>query len=562
MRRYTLCKRTSTKKDRNGNKRTWTSETYYISYYENRERVWFDTETKDLEEAQKIYEQKVEEFECRTVYIFLKAHGWLSDTKNPLYVDSNSGSIRYHLKYAHSHKNARYLQIILEELKDPIRDINFKSLNRNDVQKFKDRLTELKTYTDGHGCKREVTYTFRNNVLSAFSTIWSYYLKTGKAGIQDNPFLKVDKFVKTKPVKKKYIFTPEDYRDIFNREIINGVIPQSYYKTKHDGSLKKLTFEKWKEVTSDLWLDFFELIFLTGMRGGEAAALCVNSFPPEYDGYVVNIDRAFKSGLRKEDVNSPSSEVEVIGKPKTNEIRKIVLCDRARDITQKYMRDKSGDDLLFTLPSVRGENKYSTYLLSQKRSFAFHLFINEMNLSLGLTDNDDKALSLHGARTSLNTNLLGLKKHNEWLIAYALGWTSHALTNTQRKHYTDYSIQELADLARDINLLYLKKEFKWLPKPIKIQNSSRQARVSILLKRSEKKHWIERLVKNAKWLYRTEEKIEDIEEFLALPQEELETKKGNYYIGIINTFLKENLRLNRDELEDLKSSYDFSWDRV
>lgn len=48
MRTYTLCHRT---KDRlyKGERKTWTSKNFYISYYEKRERKWIDTGFEDEE---------------------------------------------------------------------------------------------------------------------------------------------------------------------------------------------------------------------------------------------------------------------------------------------------------------------------------------------------------------------------------------------------------------------------------------------------------------------------------------------------------------------------------
>lgn len=493
MRTYNLCHRIATRKNKKGEIKTWKSKNFYISYYENRERKWIDTGCEDEEAARLFYDKKVAELECGTVYEFLKQHNWLDATKNPLYVDSNEGNINYHLHYAHSLKNVRYLQIILEDIKDPIKDCLFEDVSRKDVQEFKDRLANLKTYIDGHGHERETTTTFKNKTIAAFSTIWSYYLRTGKANIRSNPFLSVEKFKKKTPITKKYIFTPEDYSDLFDREVLETLEPISFYDSKRNGSLTPLSKEKWTELVNSIWIDFFEFVFLSGLRGGEAAAICVDSFEPGYHYYVLDVDRAFKSGLRKADVNSNSRTVEIIGKPKTGETRRIVLCDRAREIAVKYLAGKTGKDLLFTLPMKKGQNKYSTYLLSQQRANAFRLFIGEMNAQYHFTDKDNEALSLHGARTSLNSVLLDKTNLREGLIAYVMGWTSHSLTTTQREHYTRYEINDLIDVAREINRLYLKKDFKGFPSVEEQKAISRQSRRAEIMKRSEKLRWIKEL---------------------------------------------------------------------
>ena len=549
QRTYKLCHRVATRRGRNGELKTWQSKTYYISYYEERKKKWLDTGLEDEEAAKEFYNKKIPELECGTVYEFLRQHNWLDETNNPLYVDSNKGNISYHLNYAHSKKNVRYLKIILEEIKDPIRDCPFTDLTRKDVQAFKDRLADLETYTDGHGHKRTTTATFKNKTLAAFSTIWSYYLRTGKANVKTNPFLQIEKFKKTTPTKKKYIFTPEDYSYLFDRSVLETIVPISSYDTKHAGQKKPLTVEQWDDLINSIWIDFFEFVFLTGMRGSEAAAVCVNSFEPGYEYFVLNINRAFKSGLRKNDVNFNPRGIEIIGKTKTGESRTIVLCTRAREIAMKYMKGKSGDDLLFTLPMKGRQNPFSTYLLSHNRTIAFRLFMDEMNAQYDFTEKDDEALSLHGFRTSLNSILLEQTNLRESLIAYVMGWTSHSLTETQREHYTQYKVDDLIDVAREINRLYLDEEFSWKPITAKVRTISRQDRRAAIMKSSGKYRWINKLRKalvelRQKVLIGEYELDEDGEEygglidkintFLDLDLETMKNKNSDFYFPLLN----------------------------
>lgn len=495
MRTYNLSRRTINRIDKNGVKKTWTSKTFYISYYEKRKKIWIDTGIEDEEEASKFFRSKIEEIEGGTVYQFLKKNHWLEETRNPLYVDSRRGAINYHLQYAHSLKNVRYLQIILEDIKDPIGDCIFVDLSRKDVLDFKDRLDKLDTYIDAQKRIRKVTSTFRNGCLNAFSTIWSYYLRTGKVDIKTNPFLQVEKFKKNKDPQKKYIFTPEDYRDIFDREILESIEPISYYKTKMDGSLKQLSIEKWHEIIHGVWIDFFEFIFLTGCRGSEAAAITIDSFEPNSNFFLLNINKAIKAGLRKKIVNEEDPSVDIIGDTKTSEKRQIVLCNRARDIVEQYADGKKPNELLFTVPNINEDNKYSSLLLSQNRAYMFNLFIGEMNAHYNFVDDiDNEVLTLHGARTSMNTNLLLHTTLRESLIAAVMGWTSHSLTNTQRKHYTKYGINDLIDVAKQINRLYLNKEFSGFTAQYEQKDSSRKNIKNEIIYRNKKSKWIDMII--------------------------------------------------------------------
>ena len=566
MRNYEIVFREQIRKDKNGATKKWVSTNYYIRYYKKSRRYWVNTNTSNYDDAVEFAKKKMAELEKGTVYEFLKAENWLDPIRNPIYYHSRKGNITYtKVNYAHSSKNARYLQIVLEQLKDPIGDINFSDVTAKDAQEFKERLSDYKTYTDAHGKKREITTTFKLGTFSAFSVIWTYYIKTGKSNLKYNPFSMVGTFKKPEVQHKKYIFTPQDYRDLFNRNIYKGITPSSSYKSKHDGSLKPLTKEKWDEITQGMWCDFFELIFLSGLRGSEAAALRADSFPDEYEGYVLDVNWAIKSGLRKENINNEIKDVQVFGPPKTEEKRRIVLCDRAHDICQKYLRGKKGSDLLFTLPGKSG-NKYSTLLLSQQRANAFRLFINEMNQYLNFVDEDSTdTLCLHGARTSLNTNLLGLRQHDEWLIAYYLGWKSESLTKTQEKHYTDYSIESLISVANSINKLYLGKEFTWTPKPQEVKKNTRQENIQILLAKAAKNNWVENFrssLERFSELTGASSRVPEIEEFLSMPVEKAQRLKHIYYANLIHSALALNLRTSRMNLEEFLSSYDESWDKL
>ena len=242
----------------------------------------------------------------------------------------------------------------------------------------------------------------------------------------------------------------------------------------------------------------------------------------------------------------------------------MVLCERAHTIVMKYMEGKKGDDLLFTLPMKKKDNRYSTLLTSQQRANAFRLFINEMNQYLNFVDESKlDTLCLHGARTSLNTNLLGLHQHDEWLIAYCLGWKSDSLTRTQEKHYTEYPISSLIEIAKTINKLYLGEEFTWTPKPQEVKKLSRQEQIQVLLAKAAKNRWVENFTSTLKRFAETTpaaSRVPEIEKFLDTPVEKAQRLKHFYYANLIHSVLALNLRSSRANLEELLSNYDMSWD--
>ena len=566
---YKVMLRQLTRIDSHGERKTWTSTTYYISYYQKGVRVWKNTELTDKEKAEEYAKNFIATLEKGTVLEFLKQNHWFEPAKSPAFIDSRKGNISWKLNYAQSRKNSRYLQIILEKIKDPIGECLFENVSRKDTQAFRERLKDLKSYKDGRNVEREVTSTFKNNVLSAFRVTWKYYMKTGAANVEKNPFQLLENFKDVKEEHKhKYIFTPDDYKDLFNRELLNSIEPITTFKSKHDGTEKPLTKEKWSELVNSFWIDFFELAFLTGARGGELAALRVKSFPESYEGYVMVIDSALKSGLRKSDVNNEIEEVKVFDETKTGEERKIVLCDRAREIAAKYCKGKKPDDLLFSTAGKDG-NRYSTLLTSQKRSQVFNLFINEMDAQIGLLPPDSNdVLSLHGFRTSLNTQLLAAG-NKEWVVAYALGWQSRSLTQTQGKHYTKVEIPDLIELAATINQLYFGIPFTWRSAAKKRATIDRQQRVANILNASRKIRWINQLRSQfleirQKFLANeydeyNEDTVNAISEFLDYSVEELNKKNFDFFEPYLSkVILDEEVQYADDHLglQTLLRSYE------
>ena len=577
MTNYKVLPRKHIVKGKNGDSKTTFYKHYYISYYKGGDRKWVNTNVEYIEDnadkakaAEDFAKDYMAKLDKGTVYEFLKQNHWFEPANSPAFLDSRKGSLGWNLNYAQSRKNARYLQIILEEVKDPIRDCLFEKVSRKDTHAFRERLKELQSYVDGHGNTRVVTSTFKNNVISAFRVTWKYYKETGVgADIEKNPFRELKKFKDVdEEHKQKYIFTPEDYHDLFNRELLRCINPITTYKSKHDGSEKKLTKEKWDELVNSFWIDFFELAFLTGARGGELAALKVESFPEKYEGYVMIINGALKSGLRKNDVNNETDTVRVFDKTKTENSRKIVLCDRARTITQKYMEGKKPGDLLFSLPMKKKENRYSTLLVSQKRAQAFSLFINEMDAQIGIPHDSNEVLSLHGFRTSLNTNLLAAG-NKEWVVAAALGWESRALTKTQGENYTKVELSDLIKLAASINRLYFNRDFTWKPADTKRATIDRQQRVANILNASRKIRWINQLrsafleIRQKFFSHEYDEYNEDtveiISNFLDIKVEELEKKNIDFFEPIICKVLADeevDYDADNQQLRDLLTSYD------
>lgn len=458
MRKYELDYRKSKKKDKSGNYREWTSTTYYLIYYENRKKKYIDTRKSNIREAEDEKERLIKEIEGGTVYSVIKNNKWLSEKESPLYLSYKAHTTDYHYQYAQSQKNVRYLKIILEQFKDEIGDKLFCSLSPEDVDDFLIRLSKYSEYKDAKKNTREITNAFRNCTIDAFSTIYNYYLRTGEIKVKSNPFYKKKRFPKKTEHRKRFIYTPEIINLCFEQELLEKIEPITLIETAHGE--KPLSKEKWLSICNSIYKDFFHFVALTGMRGSEASSIRVNQFVKDTDFRVLNINGAFKAGLRKNDVDNNDGSVDIIGTTKSGKPRRIVLCDEANRIIKKYAYGKTEDDLIFINDNKKSE--YSSFLLSQERARVFRIFINELNAQFNFTD-DPLSLTIHGFRTSLNSVLIDNTGLRESLIAHYFGWESTTLQKTQLKHYTQYSDADLRSVANEINKLYSGREMIWQP---------------------------------------------------------------------------------------------------
>ena len=461
---------TEKKKDKSGNYREWTSKTYYLIYYEGRKKKYKDTHETDRSKAEEEKERLIKEIEGGTVYSVIKNNKWLSEKESPLYISYRNKTTNYHYQYAQSQKNVRYLRIILEQLKDGIGDKLFTSLSPEDVDDFLSRLKNYTEYKDAKNNIRKITNAFRNCTIDAFSTIYNYYLRTGEIKVKSNPFHKKMRFPKKTDHRQRFVYTPEVINLIFEKELLDKIQPITTYETAH--GIKTLTKEKWDEIVNSVYLDYWHFVALSGLRGSEASSIRINQFEKGSSFYILNVNSAFKAGLRKNDLALNDGSVDIIGSTKSGKPRRIVLCDEANRIVRKYAEGKADTDLLFQNENKKTE--YSRFLLSQNRARVFRIFINELNAQFGFTD-DELSLTIHGFRGALQSNLLEKTNLRESLIAYSL-------QKTQQKHYTHFSDSDLYSVANEINKLYFGKEMIWQPTDDKKESLKYQDKRLAILK--------------------------------------------------------------------------------
>ena len=462
MRAYTVAKRVIAKKRPDGTTYKWESPTFFLSYYKNRKKVFENTNCKDEAAAKDWATERMKRVEGETLRDFLENNNWFSDTRNPLYLDANSDpkKIKYNYLYGQSQRNTRYLEMIIKDIKDPIGDVPYNAIDRREADKFRDRLLDMEFYTDKKGNSRKVTTTFRNRVILSLSVIFNYYIKYKREYFLYNPFEKFAIPDSTKTQKSKFVFSPKQIRYMFNESLLEKMYPKSLVND-YKGRITVLSEERWLSLVHSLYFRLFKFIAYTGTRGNEACCLTVGQFDKRYDCRVVYIDRAYKSGVTPVDALKKKDEIAVVGTPKSGKSRTIVLCDEAYFAVADLLEGKDDNQLVFSLN--QNGKELEDPLFSNTKNYNFRVFINEIKEQFNIQTKDNEELTLHGFRTSLNSNLINRSALRESLIAAYLGWTSKTLTNTQRIHYTHYDIDHLWEVASVINEMYSGTPIRWTP---------------------------------------------------------------------------------------------------
>ncbi|OQA43912.1 MAG: site-specific tyrosine recombinase XerC [Spirochaetes bacterium ADurb.Bin315] len=296
------------------------------------------------------------------------------------------------------------------------------AISRADAQELSNELYRNRTYRnvlcEGHPDISENNGDYRINIISLKSFFTFYYEEL--AIIENNPFSKI-KIPKSKHAHtQKPIFTELQLRLAFNKDRLNSI--------EIDDSKEKA---KWNTFLSSTYFKAFKFIALTGMRSGEVRALQWKQISNDI---LVTINQAFKEN---------STDISVIGKPKWDKTRKIILCDSAYEI----IKDKSNDAGGFVFQNEKGKP-----LSAKTWSDKFNYFISVLNKKVFF---GDSPFTSHSFRATLNTLLIMQANVPESLIRKYLGWSeSPSLSAVQEKHYTSFSEVDTLKIAEGIERIY------------------------------------------------------------------------------------------------------------
>jgi integrase len=419
----------------------WSSKTYYVRFYDNGKLSYINTDQTSKKaadiKAREIISKipiKVKVSEASVRHLSLKQYlinnEWLSNTENPLYKDFKSGLSQHSFQLRASSLKVRYLNKIFMELNDPLGEVLYFNISKDDIRKFKESLL---TY--------EMTNNIRNTIIYSLSSVYSYLIKNDKY-IKSNPFTTSQIEMFKVVDKKKYVFAPYQVYYLFNLDLLEKIEPVN------------TTQMKWDNLLESDYFKAFKFAAYTGMRKSEITALTVG----QIEDRVVHINRAFKDTAGK-----------ITGLPKNGKARDIVLCDEVYEIIADNIKDKRSSDFVFK--NRKGLSIHGNYSTSWTR------FKEEIFEAFDIKMNTEKyRFSPHGLRKSLNTNLLKFTDSNikESYIRFYCGWSDaiNTLTAVQEEHYTGYGVDQLTKIANEIQKIYVSDVINEVIHPKKETNPS------------------------------------------------------------------------------------------
>ena len=444
------------------------SKHYYVRFRVNGQLKYVRLNATKKKEAEKeavlAYAKEAERippaYSRNSLKTYLTKNKWFSPTENPLFLESKSNLPDARMGYHATKRLTFSLRYVFEELNDELGKLPYQNVTKKDVKAFMTRLVAQK---DKKG--NPIPISRVNRILSALSDVYKYIISNDDESIA-NPFDKsVTKRLKQSAPKEKFVFEPEEIKRMLNPDLLRRC--KDVEITIGESTKKPFHYNR------EWWLGFLDsphykllsFMALTGLRRNEACALTKAVFDKN-NGRVVKIKNAFKSIPSIERMKNwldGNQEYKVIGLPKTERERTIILCDKAY-YTIEPLLEACEKDSDFIFVTKRGEGKYrNLYHLyyGQYRPFYrafFEIFCRNFNISIP----DDKDVSPHCLRTSLNTNLLkNAKDIKESWVAFYMGWLAETLTRTQQTHYTHYGPNEMWQVANSINLIYTGQEMLW-----------------------------------------------------------------------------------------------------
>ena len=445
------------------------SEHFYIRFRTNGKLKYVKLKATDKKnantEAIQVYAKETANaqpaYSRNSLKAYLKKNKWFSPTENPLFIESIHKIAGSRMGYHATKRLTFSLRYVFEELDDEIGRLPYQEIKKKDVKAFRARLLASK---DKKG--NAIPASRINRIFSALSDVYNYIIENDDESLT-NPFDKsVLKRLETPKAKAKFVFDKTEIQRMLNPDLLKRI--KDVDITLGEGTTRPYHYnqEWWLAFLDSPHYKMLSLMALTGLRRNEACALTKGAFDKN-NGRVVKIKDAFKSIPSIERMKNwldGNQEYPVIGLPKTEKERTIILCDKAYHIIAPLLAECEKDtDFIFVTKRGSGNYRNLHHLYyGQYRPYYrafFEVFCKNFNISIP----DDEEVSPHCLRTSLNSNLLkyaGQEIKESW-VAFYMGWLSETLTKTQGAYYTQYGPKEMWKVANAINLVYTGQEMLW-----------------------------------------------------------------------------------------------------
>lgn len=386
--------------------------------------------------------------------------GWLNAKRNPKYLKAQANQKNFGLVQAKKISNslthmfidvgdvdtfATYLRVnkIIKNNKiDDYVDLAtkpFHQLTRDDASRFTNFIHEYCNWLKVNKKKPGDMYFMcqaRINIVA----LKSFYTHSTDVRLAKDNIFKNEDIPKPSNKENKPKFTPEQINLLFNKDFA-----------------KYISDKEFKGFSSSPQFRAYAFMAYTGMRSGEVRALRWKQISD--DNKVVVIDSAFKLD---------STKKELIGLPKWDKVRSIVLSDLARECLGER---ESGNEFVFKLKGG-GAIGSSKFIKDFKRYIAWvEIEVRRETKRRGEEKpfTSGKAYTPHCFRGTLNSLLVNRAFVNESLVQGYLGWSIGKLTEVQKKYYTEFDKVGMWKVANEIQKFFTGEPLSWTIEDDKVE---------------------------------------------------------------------------------------------
>ena len=289
------------------------------------------------------------------------------------------------------------LNIINNKILPYFADKKVKDIGKVDIERWQNKINNMET-SEGYGLEDTYKYTIRSQLIAIMNYAVSAY------DLPFNPVYKTEKIGKKRASKQPFW----DLSEYAKFRKVAAEKPEFYY--------------------------FFELLYWTGMRSGEAKALCVRD---------INFDKKFIRVYKTLSDEATSIQAVKLSKKKA----KMLLENETDPKATGSYRDIHLPQLLVDELKEYVDSLYKitpdTHIFDLAKS-SMHRELDRCIQATGITD-----ITIHGIRHSANSLLSNVVRCSDVIRKYRLGHCDES-TNDIYNHPYNYNLEEVATKLNEI----------------------------------------------------------------------------------------------------------------